>query len=127
MNLEKRIHFLGRVPYIKMLELTMCANVGFSLIRPISQSYKQALPNKIFEYALANVPVIASNLPEMESFIKKYDLGFTVPYNDRRKQKWAVNKLIYDAKKKNIKETAEKNLVWEKQKGEVMKALKINA
>ena len=123
MNLNKRIHFLGRVPYMKMLELTAGADVGFALIRPISQSYKQALPNKIFEYALANIPVIASNLPEMQSFIKKFQIGLTVPYNNRSKQKCAVNKLIHKIKGKNIQKTAEKYLVWEKQKDVFIKSL----
>ena len=127
MNLEKNIHFIGKIPYKEILEWTTGADIGFSLIKPISQSYRQALPNKIFEYALANVPVIASNLPEMEIFIKQFSLGLTVPYNDINKQKEAVNKLLYQKKKNTIQETAEKYLVWEEQKGEVMKALKINA
>ena len=56
---------------------------------------------------------------ELEEYINTYTSS---PY-----LKEAVNKLIYETKKKNIQETAEKNLVWEEQKGEVMKALKINA
>ena len=122
-NTEKRTHFYGAVPYLELLELTADADIGFSLIKPISKSYEQALPNKLFEYALAGIPVIASNLPEMESFIKKFNLGLTVPYNDRDKQKWAVNKLLCKTKEKNIQEVAEKYLVWERQESLFLKAL----
>ena len=127
MNVKNRTHFLGKIPYIKMLELTVGADIGFSLIRPISKSYEQALPNKIFEYALANVPVIASNLLEMETIIKKFNLGLTVPHNDKGKHKWAVNKLLYKTNGTTIQKTAEKNFVWEEQKDEFLMCLSIQS
>ena len=125
-NVFKRTHFMGMIPYKNMLELTVNADIGFSLIKPISQSYEQALPNKLFEYALANVPVIASNLPEMDLFISKYNLGYTVSYNDKNRQKNAINKLLYKNNGKNIQATAEKYLVWEEQEREFLKAMNVS-
>ena len=73
-NTEKRTHFYGAVPYLELLELTADADIGFSLIKPISKSYEQALPNKLFEYALAGIPVIASNFPEMDKIINYFNI-----------------------------------------------------
>ena len=125
MNLNNRTHLLGRIPYHAMFDFIMDANIGFSLIKPKSQSYHQALPNKIFEYALANIPVIASSLPEMEKIINKFNIGSTVYYNDKNEQKKAINKLLVDKKIKNIQKIAEKYFVWEKQTDLFLAALKI--
>jgi len=125
-NLEKRIHFLGKVPYKEMLELTYGADIGFSIIRPISQSYEQALPNKLFEYALAGIPIIASNLPEMEKMINKYDIGCLVNHDDSNAQMESITKILNNVKKKEIQKIAEKHLVWETQENLFLNTLNLN-
>jgi hypothetical protein len=37
-----------------------------------------ALPNKFFEYANANLPIISSNFNDMANLIMKYDLGLSI-------------------------------------------------
>ncbi|KER10155.1 MAG: hypothetical protein HY22_06630 [[Candidatus Thermochlorobacteriaceae] bacterium GBChlB] len=78
MNLSSRAFVLGRVPHGELLNLTASADIGLALIEPISESYKLALPNKLFEYVLCSVPVVASNLPAMQKVIDKYRIGITV-------------------------------------------------
>jgi glycosyltransferase involved in cell wall biosynthesis len=75
---QNRIHFIGNIPYSELLEWTACADVGVCFIEPISFSYQLALPNKLFEYAMAGVPALVSDLPAMNSIIKSYPFGILI-------------------------------------------------
>ena len=46
-----------------------------SLEEDLGLNYRYALPNKLFDYIHAEVPMIVSNLPEMKAIIKKYAIG----------------------------------------------------
>ncbi|GIV55618.1 MAG: hypothetical protein KatS3mg040_0386 [Candidatus Kapaibacterium sp.] len=70
-----RVHLLGSVPYDELLDWTASADVGWCWIEPISHSYELALPNKLFEYAMARVPVLASDLPAIRSVLDDVPFG----------------------------------------------------
>ena len=124
-DLKNRTHFLGKIPYAKLLQYTVEADLGFSLIRPITTSYLYALPNKVFEYALSNVPVIATDLPEMKKVINRYKLGITVPWDDKKKQIKAIKLLLNNHQNRNIYKTAEQHFTWEGQKNKLINSLNI--
>ena len=123
---EKRTHFYGAVPYLELLELSADADIGFSLIKPVSKSYEQALPNKLFEYALAGIPVIASNLPEMDKIINKYQIGYTVAHDEINAQTQIIKKILNENNRLEIQKKAEQHLVWESQKKEFLISLGIH-
>lgn len=75
LGLEHKTHFLGAIPYSELLSYTSGADIGFVLIEPISLSYKLALPNKLFEYCQAKIPIIATKLPAIESIFQKFKIG----------------------------------------------------
>ena len=126
LGIIKRIHFYGAVPYFDLLEVSEEANIGFSLIKPVSKSYEQALPNKLFEYALAGIPAIASNLPEMKKIINEYGIGYLVTHDDLNSQIESIKKIINNKKRKEIQKIAEKYLVWETQENLFLKTLNSN-
>jgi glycosyltransferase involved in cell wall biosynthesis len=61
-----------------VLSYTASANVGLCSIEDSCLSYRLSLPNKLFEYIFAGLPVIASNLPEMAKLIENNDVGVCV-------------------------------------------------
>jgi len=75
LNMSKRVFLNGPVPYDELHEWTCSADIGISLIEPISKSYELALPNKLFEYIMAGIPTLCSNLPAMQEIIDKYSVG----------------------------------------------------
>ncbi|MEJ5287393.1 MAG: glycosyltransferase [Bacteroidota bacterium] len=79
--LDERVHFLGQIPYEKLLQYTSGCDVGLCLIEPISFSYKLALPNKLFEYVQAGIPVLATNLPAISRVFKSFRIGELVEPN----------------------------------------------
>ena len=58
------------------------AAMGLCLIQPICRSYELTLPNKLYEYAAAGVPVLASDLPVIASTVREWDAGEVVPPAD---------------------------------------------
>lgn len=74
-KLEDRIHFTGRVPYEQLMDYTRAADFGICLLEPFNLSKYLALPNKIFEYALANIPVLVSDGPECKKIVDQYEVG----------------------------------------------------
>ena len=81
-NVSNKIHFLGAVNHTVLLNYTASADIGLALIENISISYYYALPNKLFEYIMAGVPILASNLPQMKKVIDDYNVGRYVDPED---------------------------------------------
>ncbi|MDC1067749.1 glycosyltransferase [Candidatus Kapabacteria bacterium] len=77
-NLARKVIFAGLVPYMRLHEITCSADVGLALFEPISKSYELALPNKLFEYIIANKPSVVTNLQQMENVINKEEVGILV-------------------------------------------------
>jgi glycosyltransferase involved in cell wall biosynthesis len=76
-GLESRVHFLGAVPAGDLVSWSASADVGICTIVGNSDSYRHSMPNKLFEYAMAGLPVIASNYEDMGSFVIENDFGVT--------------------------------------------------
>ena len=74
-NLEHIVHFTGLVPYARLHDISSSADIGLTLFEPVSKSYELAFPNKMFEYAMARIPQIASDLPQIRPTIESKDIG----------------------------------------------------
>ncbi len=116
--IENKTYFIGKVKQNDLLKYTAGADIGLSLIENLSLSYYYALPNKLFEYVMAEIPVLASNLPQMKKIINTYKVGLTVEDSNTEEIKKALKKLeeeeIYKQIKNNCKE-ASAELNWEKE------------
>lgn len=77
-DVADRVHWLGAIDYDELHAWTCSADVGLCLIEPISQSYEYALPNKLFEYIMAQIPVVVTDLPAMRKFVLRYRLGESI-------------------------------------------------
>lgn len=73
-----RVHWLGSVPYDQLHAWTCSADAGCCLIEPVSMSYEYALPNKLFEYMMARIPSLVSDLPAMHDHVMRYPVGMLV-------------------------------------------------
>lgn len=77
-NLENRVHFTGRLCPQRLRALTIQADLGISLERKSNLNYYYSLPNKLFDYIDASVPVVCSGFPEMKRIIDDYNVGMSV-------------------------------------------------
>lgn len=69
------IIFTGAKDYSELLDFTQSADLGLALFEPLSLSYNLALPNKLFEYAMSNVPIIATDLPAIRKIYNEFEFG----------------------------------------------------
>lgn len=72
---HRNIHRHPPVPHDQVVPLVRSADIGLCLIENTSLSDYLCLPNKLFEYVFAQLPVLASDLPEIRKVIEKYGLG----------------------------------------------------
>ncbi len=75
LKLENKVRFFGKLQVKELNQLTKTCKLGLSLERNTNLNYYYALPNKIFDYINAGVPVICSDLPEMAAVVKQYKVG----------------------------------------------------
>lgn len=77
-DVHDRTHWQESVPYDELHGWTCSADIGLCLIEPISMSYEYALPNKLFEYMMAGVPSLVTDLPALHDMIMREPVGMLV-------------------------------------------------
>lgn len=75
LQLSNKVIFLGRLNANKLKEITQQAKLGVSLEKEMGLNYTYALPNKLFDYIQAGVPVLVSPLQEMKKIVSQYSVG----------------------------------------------------
>ncbi|MEE9429834.1 MAG: glycosyltransferase [Melioribacteraceae bacterium] len=93
-TVKNRVHFIGAVKHEELLSYTVVADIGVSLIENISISYYYALPNKLFEYIMAGVPILSSKLPQMEKVVEEYKVGQCVDMTNDDEVVQTLNKML---------------------------------
>jgi glycosyltransferase involved in cell wall biosynthesis len=122
-NLNNKIHFLGKMSPEKLHKLTPLANLGISVEEDLGLNYRFALPNKIFDYIQAEVPILVSDLPEMKRIAQTYKVGEIIKdRNPKELAKQITN--LFEKDFSNELKKAKKELVWENQEEKLLTIFK---
>lgn len=78
MDLGDRVDLLPRMPYERMMQYTRNADLGLSLDKDTNLNYRFSLPNKLFDYFRASIPVLVTDLPEVAGIVRRFDAGVVV-------------------------------------------------
>lgn len=130
-QLEQKVKFLGRLPLQELQEITRKADLGISLEEDLGLNYRFALPNKLFDYIQAGVPVLVSNLPEMKRVVEQYQIGVIAESHQRKELAEKMKSALFNPEKiaewkKNLA-VAAGELCWEKQEEELLQIYQIEA
>jgi glycosyltransferase involved in cell wall biosynthesis len=84
LGVAERVALEAPVPPADAAGALRGADIGLALIQPVCESYRLTLPNKVFEYTLAGLPILATDLPAIDEFVSSRGLGLTVSPGDPR-------------------------------------------
>lgn len=75
---HKNIYFFPAVAPQVVLEYTSSADVGIHLIQNTCLNHDYCMPNKLFEYAMAGLPVLVSNMKDMSALVTQNAMGAVI-------------------------------------------------
>jgi glycosyltransferase involved in cell wall biosynthesis len=95
-GLQHRVYFFGPIPNDELLYYTASADVGLCVIRGQSLSYRWSMPNKLFEYMMAGIPIVASDFEEMGRVVREEEVGTVCDPDDPESIAAAVRAIVDD-------------------------------
>ncbi|MCK4630047.1 MAG: glycosyltransferase [Bacteroidales bacterium] len=123
-GLQSKVMFMEKVPHNILMNFTCAADVGITLDKDTNLNYKYSLPNKLFDYIQAGVPVLASKIVEVENIIKSYNIGDIIDNHNPEHIASKLKNMFSDMDrmqlwKKNL-HIAGEELCWENEQGKII-------
>lgn len=127
-NIQHKVFFLPKQPMEVLYQYTSLADFGLTLDKDSNLNYRYSLPNKLFDYIQAGLPVLASDLPEVRKIIEQYDIGKITPSHSIDDLRKAMKSMVLEEKqlalwKENLKFAAAE-LCWENEEKKLSEIFK---
>ena len=115
LKFQNKVQFLDRKSPDELKDITLQADLGISFEEDLGLNYRYALPNKVFDYINAEIPILVSDLPEMKRIVNDYLVGEVIVEREPK----LIAQQIQDIFKKDYKEMiikAKNELNWSTEK-----------
>ncbi|MCM3244944.1 glycosyltransferase [Cytobacillus oceanisediminis] len=96
MGLQEKVKFIPKVYLSELPKYTRNAYLGFQVLNNVCFNHYSASSNKLFEYMMAGVPVVACDFPEIKRVVKENKTGICIDSHDPDQIASAVNQLLAD-------------------------------
>src|SRR5699024_7594612 len=93
-NLGDRVKFIDKVPLADLPKYTKNAYLGFQVLNNICYNHWSASSNKLFEYMMSNVPIVACSFPEIQRVVTTEKVGICVDSHDPLDIARGVNEML---------------------------------
>ncbi len=119
LGIGDRVHLVPPVPSDEVVDYTASATIGVAPIVPTTLNNAYSLPNKLFQYMAAGLPVLASALPQLTEIVEGSDAGVTVDTRDVPALAAALRSLLGDRDRlgemgRNARRAVEERYSWER-------------
>lgn len=120
-ELNSKIKFIDKIPASELRHFTANANLGITIDKDTNMNYHFSLPNKVFDYIHAGIPILATKLPEIQNIITKYNIGIFIDNHNPNHIAEKINEIInspnyLEYKSNTVIASVENNWKAEKQK-----------
>ncbi len=121
-----RVKIVPPVPYAELLNWTASADIGLTVYAPdYSKNVQMMLPNKLFEYLMAGLPVLTSELEAITEVVRTYEVGHIVSSLEPRNIAAAINTMLSDRAALadmhyNALKAAQNSLCWEQESSKLI-------
>lgn len=95
-QLERRVKLLGRVSLDELHDYTCSATIGLQLLKNSCLNHYTACSNKLYEYLMAELPIVASDFPELRKVVVGEAVGLVVDPEDRQAVIKSIQRLLTD-------------------------------
>ena len=123
MNLTGRIFFTGQIPFEELAEYTVRADIGINLLENWGLSYYYSLPNRIFDYIREEIPVLATDFPEIRKIVAHYAIGTLVDHYEPQFLASTIQQMVLSGKNQANFAVANEELCWENESEVVLSIL----
>ncbi|WP_411392188.1 glycosyltransferase family 4 protein [Pseudomonas sp. MPB23] len=96
LGLTERVHFIPTVPLADLPSYTASADIGVQPIENTCLNHFSTDSNKLFEYVIAGLPVVATNFPEIRKIIRPHALGLLAAADSDQPLRTELKRLIDD-------------------------------
>jgi glycosyltransferase involved in cell wall biosynthesis len=117
-GVSDRVEFYGAVSPDELIETISEASVGLALIQPVCLSYRMSLPNKVFEYVAAGLPVLGSDLPAIGALINEHRIGLLAEPGEAEDVALKLGEMMEPERNSAFREAARKaavELAWDRE------------
>lgn len=94
LGLSEQVHFIPTVSLADLPSYTASADIGVQPIENTCLNHFTTDSNKLFEYLIAGLPVVATDLPEIRRIVRSHDIGLLVRDCDDQALSAALNRLV---------------------------------
>ncbi len=121
-KLQHKVEFLGKLKPEDLRKVTLNADCGMSIEENGGDSYLYSLPNKVLDCIQARVPLILSNLPELQYIKDQFDVGELIKDHHPENIAAAIKKVLAKGRisYQPELEKASKILCWENEETKLL-------
>jgi glycosyltransferase involved in cell wall biosynthesis len=96
LGLEHKVRFIDTVSLDDLPHYTASADIGVQAIENTCLNHYSTDSNKLFEYMMAGLPIVATNLPEIRKIVQQFNFGLIVPHSNTDFLAQAIRQLVTD-------------------------------
>ena len=93
-GLSDRVKFLGHIPFAELSDYTNASDLGVCLLKEKGLSYYYALPNRVFDFMQAHVPLLATDFPEIARVLNSAGTGRVIHEYEPEKLAAVINEML---------------------------------
>ncbi|WDU63596.1 glycosyltransferase family 4 protein [Pseudomonas poae] len=96
LGVTERVHFIPTVSLADLPSYTASADIGVQPLENTCLNHFSTDSNKLFEYVMAGLPVVATNFPEIRKIVSAHNIGLLVPAGSDQALRNELKRLIED-------------------------------